>query len=143
MPPKKANTSWYKPKTACRELINTKKGMILAFFYSFQTISTVAQLVSGLWSTVRNFLARACERESIENAPQAGRPTLLSRREKSTIIWAAKNDRDMTHLELRNRYAPHVSIRTIDRVLREANVRKWLAQKRPKLKDQQVKARLA
>lgn len=49
----------------------------------------------------------------------------------------------MTRLELPNRYAPHVSIRTIDRVLREANIRKWLAQKWPKLKDQHAKARLA
>ena len=56
---------------------------------------------------------------------------------------AANIDSSMTRLELPNRYAPHVSIRTIDRVLREANIRKWLAQKWPKLKDQHAKARLA
>jgi len=49
----------------------------------------------------------------------------------------------MTRLELPNQYAPHVSIRTIDRVLREANVRKWLAQKRPRLQERHAKARLA
>jgi len=79
MPPKRANTSSYKPKTARGELSNVEKGMIIAFFYPFQTISTVAQLVRRPWSTVGNFLARACERGSIENAPRAGRPTLLSR----------------------------------------------------------------
>ena len=117
--------------------------MIIAFFYVFRTISTVAQLVGRPWSTVRNFLARACDRGSMENATRSGRPTLLSRREKRTIIRAAKRDRGMTRLELRNRYAPYVSIRTIDRVLREANVRKWLAQKRPRLQERHAKARLA
>jgi len=45
MPPKRENRSWYKPKTARREMTNTEKGMIIAFFYDLQTISTVAQLV--------------------------------------------------------------------------------------------------
>ena len=89
--------------------------------YSFQTISTVAQLVGHPWSTVRNFLARSGDRRSIENATRSGRRALLRRRERRAIIRAARTDRAMTWLELRNRYAPHVSIRTIDRVLREAN----------------------
>src|SRR5205807_9853578 len=124
MPPKRA----YQPKTSRREMTDSEKGMIIAFFYVFQTISTVANLVGRPWSTVRNFLARACARGSMDNKPRSGRPQILSSREKRTIIRAAKKDRAMTRLEIRNRYAPHVSIRTIDRVLREANIRKWLAQ---------------
>lgn len=48
----------------------------------------------------------------------------------------------MTRLEIRKRYAPHVSIRTIDRVLREANIKKWLTQTRPKLEAKHARARL-
>jgi len=48
----------------------------------------------------------------------------------------------MTRVDLRNRYAPHVSIRTIDRVLREANVKKWDAQTRPRLTAVHEKNRL-
>ena len=48
----------------------------------------------------------------------------------------------MTRLELRNRYAPEVSVRTVDHVLREANVRKWIAKKRPSLTAAHARKRL-
>jgi hypothetical protein len=57
MPPPSSKKSWYKPKTSRKEMTNVEKGMILAFFYSYQKISTVADLVGRPWSTVRNFLA--------------------------------------------------------------------------------------
>ena len=123
-------------------MTNTDKGMIRAFFYAFQTISTIAQLVRRPWSTVWNFLARSCDRGSIENATRSGRPALLSWREERATIRGARTDRAMSRLELHNRYAPHVSIRTMDRVLREANIRKWLAQTRSKLQEKHGKARL-
>jgi len=48
----------------------------------------------------------------------------------------------MTRLELRNRHAPHVSVRTIDQVQREANIKKWLAQTRPRLTAAHARKRL-
>ena len=41
-------------------MTDSEKGMIIAFFYVFQTISTVANLVGRPWSTVQNFLAQPC-----------------------------------------------------------------------------------
>ena len=116
--------------------------MILAFFYSFQCIATVASLIGRPWSTVRSFLARSLDRISIDNLPRSGGPAILTRRERKAILRAAKSNRKMTRRELRNRYAPHVYLRTVDRVLREAHIRKWMAKKRPRLLPRHAKARL-
>lgn len=49
----------------------------------------------------------------------------------------------MTRNELRNRYTPEVSLSTIDRMLRDHNIRKWIVTDRSKLKEEHVKKRLA
>jgi transposase len=51
---------------------------------------------------------------------------------------ALKEDRQITQAELRNMYAPNVSMSTIDCYLHQNNYRKWLAKKRPKLEDRHV-----
>ena len=68
---------------------------------------------------------------------------MLSRRERRTIIRAARHDRRLTRRELRDQYAPHVSLDTIYRLLKEHNIRKWIAKTRPKLEEKHAKARLA
>jgi len=75
---------------------DVEKGMIIAFFHIFATISIVATLVGCPWSTVRNFLARACDRGHVQNAPCSGWPVILSRREKRVIMRGAQKDRSMT-----------------------------------------------
>jgi len=142
MPPKKNSVSRHKPKTARREMSDVEKGMIIAFFHIFEKISVVATLVNCPWSTICNFLTRACDGGHIENAPRSGRPVVLSHRERLSIIRAATKDWSMTRLELRNRHAPHVLVRTIDGVLREANIKKWLTQTRPRLTAAHAKKRL-
>ena len=37
-------------------------------------------------------------------------------------------------------YAPHVSLRSVDRLLRQHYIKKWLAKKRPKLKAEHARA---
>lgn len=48
----------------------------------------------------------------------------------------------MTKNEFRDKYAPGISLATVDRVLRQGNVKKWLAKHRPLLKPEHVKKRL-
>ena len=60
----------------------------------------------------------------MQNKPWSGRPPLLSNCKRSTIIQAARRDRRMTLLEIGNRYAPDISIHTINCVLQEANIKK-------------------
>lgn len=117
--------------------------MIIAFFYCYGTISLVVQLVGRLWSTVKSFLQRACERGHVNNLPRSGRPEVLTRRTKRPILCAVRSNQTMTRNELRNRYAPEVSLSTIDRMLRDHNIRKWIATDRPKLKEEHAKKWLA
>ena len=116
--------------------------MILAFFWVFQQISVVAHLVDWPWSTVRNFIARACARESTENKQRTGLPRKIDDRTRLVVLRAARQNREWTRQELRDFHAPHVSIDTVDRILQEANIRKWIAKKRVKLTPEHAKKRL-
>ena len=121
---------------------NVEKGMIIAFFVVFSVISTVSHLVGRPWSTVKNFLHRYYKRGTVENLPRTGRPEILTKRDKRTILRAVRKNRQYTREQVRRIYAPHVSLPTIDRMLREHNIKKWLAKKRPKLTADHAKARL-
>jgi hypothetical protein len=107
-----------------------------------RVISTVSHLVGRSWSTVENFLHRYYKRGTVENLPRTGRPEILTKRDKQTILCAARKNRQYTLEQVRRIYAPHVSLPTIDRMLRPHNIKKWLAKKRPKLTAYYAKARL-
>jgi hypothetical protein len=125
-----------------REMSNVEKGMTIAFFVVFGAISTVSHLVGRPWSTVKNFLHRYYKRGTVENLPRTGRPEVLTKRDKRTILRAVRKNRQYTREQVRRIYAPHVSLPTIDRMLRVHNIKKWLAKKRPKLTADHAKARL-
>jgi len=100
------------PKTSRTEMTNVEKGMIIGFFYCLRNIALVAQIIGRPWTTIKSFLARACERQSLDNLPRPGRTPILSQRQRSTIIRAAKANRKMTRSDFRDRYAPGVSLST-------------------------------
>ena len=60
--PKKKQTL----KTQRRDMTNVEKGMIIAFFYCLRNIALVAQVIGRPWTTIKSFLARACEHQSLE-----------------------------------------------------------------------------
>ena len=124
-------------------MTDVEKGMIIAFFACWQCIATVARIVGRPWSTVRNFLARAIERQSLANLPRSGRPEIPTKLQKRAILQAVRKDRQLTHEEVRRQHTPNVSLITIRRLLGEHNLRKWLAKKRPKLTEQHAAKRLA
>ena len=89
-----------------------EKGMIIAFFYCLGSIMQVARLIGRPWSTVKSFLIRATERQSLVNLPRSGRPCVLSRQQCPAIIHAAKSNRKMNRRDFRDQYAPGVSLDT-------------------------------
>lgn len=100
------------PKTARREMTNVEKGMIIAFFYCLRNITHVAQTIGRPWTTIKSFLARVCEHQSLDNIPRPGRPSLLSQLQRRTIIREAKANRKMTRSDFRDHYAPGLSLST-------------------------------
>ena len=74
-------------------MTNVEKGMIIAFFHCLRNIALVAQVIGRPWTTIKSFLARACERQSLENIPRPGRTPILSCQQCRTIVRAAKSNR--------------------------------------------------
>ena len=93
-------------------MTNVEKGMIIAFFLCLRNIALVAQVIGQPWTTIKSFLARACERQSLENIPRPGRTPVLSHQQCYTIIRAAKSDRKMTRSAFRDKYTPSISLST-------------------------------
>ena len=106
-PPKKPPA-----KTSRPEMTNIEKGMIIAFFYYLRNITLVAHIIRWPWTTIKSFLAWVCERQSLDNLPRPGRPSLLSSQQRHTIIRAAKSNRKMTRSDFRDKYTPGISLST-------------------------------
>lgn len=127
MLPRAPKKSSYILKTSQHQLTNVEKGMIVAFFYCYGTFSMVTQLVGWLGSTIKSFLQRACERGHVNNLPRSGRREIPSRQTKRQILQAARGNQAMTWNELWNYYILEVYFSIIDRLLRDHNIRKWIA----------------
>ena len=93
-------------------MTNIEKGMIIGFFYSLWNITLVAQITGRPWTTIKSFLARACDRQSLDILPRPGRTPTLSQLQYRTIIQEAKSNRKMTRSDFRDRYALGVSLST-------------------------------
>ena len=116
--------------------------MTIAFFVIIGVISTMSILVSRPCSTVKNFLHRYYKHGTVKNLLRTGRHEALTKRDKQTILRSVRKSWEYTREQIGRIYAPHVSLHTIDRMLREHNIKKWLAKKRPKLTADHTKARL-
>lgn len=120
-----------------------EKGKIIAFYYCLGVVAIVARLVGQPWSTVKNFLTRVKIQGHENNLTRPGRPQKLNRRAQRAIVRIARQERKITRRELRVLHAPDVCLHTVDRVLRNANIKNWRAKGRPLLKEEHVAKRLA
>ena len=105
----KSKTKKRTPKTTRTEMSNIEKGMIIGFFYCLRNIALVAQITGRPWTTIKSFLARPCECQSLDNVPRPGRTPTLSKLQRRTIIQEAKSNRKMTRSDFRKTYALGVS----------------------------------
>lgn len=88
--------------------------------------------------TVSSFLLRLKQYKDKENLPHTGRPRKTTKRTDRYIVYTAETDTDQTLKELRNTVNAGISIRTIQRRLREAGIQKWRAKKRALLSELQA-----
>ena len=96
-------------------MTNVERGMVISFFYCLRNIALVAQTIGQPWSTIKSLLARACERQSLDNMPRPGRPPVLSQQQCRTIIQAAKSNQKMTRSDFQDKYAPGISLSTCNK----------------------------
>ena len=96
---------------------DVEKGIIIAFFACLQCITTVAHLVGRPWSTVKSFLVRATERQSLDDLLRSGRPEILTKRQKWAILRVVRKDRRLNHEAVRRQHAPNESLIAVRRLI--------------------------
>jgi hypothetical protein len=74
-------------------LKNNEKGMIIAFFYCFNSIAIVARIMGRPWSTIKNFLTRLAKRGN-QHKPSPLWPS--TKTDKRRILRAVRHDRKIT-----------------------------------------------
>jgi len=100
------------PKTSEREMTSVEKAMIIAFFYCLRNITLVGEIIGEPWTTIKSFLARPSERQSLDNIPHSGHPPVPTQRQCCKIIWAAKSTQEMTRSDFQDKYAAGISLST-------------------------------
>jgi len=127
------------PKT---ELTPSQRGIIIGRRAAGETYSAIAAATYIPKSTIFETIKRAGERPGEKSLPRDhSRKTSLQtdRRLKRTAL----KERRQPLQELNANVAPEISRRTVQRRLQEYHIQKWLARKRPLLKQIHVNARYA
>ncbi|RPB28668.1 hypothetical protein L211DRAFT_802213, partial [Terfezia boudieri ATCC MYA-4762] len=96
-------------------MANAEKGAILVLHLLFYSFTTISLIVGRPYMTVKNFITRTLERQSMDNKSRGGRPPKLSKRDRRAISRYIKRNRTASREEVRQHCAPHVSLKTIDR----------------------------
>jgi len=130
------------PLTAHQEVTLAEKRAIMLFFYLRYSFTAISLIAGWHWSTVRNCVTRATDRQSLEINPCSNTPCSVTWRQWRWIMRAVKKDRQITRAELRDMYAPNGSLSTIHLYLCQNNYGKWLQKKWPKLENKHVFQRL-
>jgi transposase len=110
-----------------RPLNDVEKGQVIELDHLGLSQGLITDRLGRTKSTVGAFLKRYYERGTTENSPAPGRPTKVTEQLKRRLLRHTKSNRRQPLAELRNEVAPELSIRTVKRVLRNENVRKWKA----------------
>jgi len=72
-------------------MTRVEKGVKIIFFYHLMNITLVAEIIGWPYTTIKSFLACACERQSLDNIPHPGHPPVHTEPQCRTIIQAAKS----------------------------------------------------
>ena len=116
--------------------------MILDRRASGQSSSEIEHGTGIRRSTITTFLSRVKNRGSIENLQRAGCPRKSTDREDRHVIRKALAQTRVPLVQLPFLSDSNLSVSTIRRRLREVNIRKWKAAKRPRLNKKHVSKRL-
>jgi hypothetical protein len=93
-------------------------------------------------STIQSFVERDRERGTPKNLDAPGRPQKIDDHTRRRLVRETQNGRRQPLRELRNGVAPGVSVKTVNRVLKEVDIKKWRAKKRALLTAEHAAKRL-
>jgi hypothetical protein len=128
-------------KTARKELSPIDRAMIIGRRDAGQTFLKIHQDTGVPLTTIKDTIKRR-NNDQLKSLPRQC-PRKTSARKDRQIIRSARTDRDQILAELNINVCPDISARTLQRRLREVNIRKWLARDRPPLTEEHAATRLA
>jgi len=124
-------------------LTEFEKGQIAALKEKSLSFSEIGKILSRLKSTVLSFYNRFQKRGDVNNLPMPGRHKIIDTRTHRHLVTESKKAHRLPLSELRNKVAPHASVKTIKRALALVNIKKCRVRKRVFLKDEHAVKRLA
>jgi transposase len=125
------------------ELQDFERAAILTAVVLGQSNRATAEAFGVSEFAVRKTIQRWVGQQSLDSKARKGRPKVLDRRGRRTLLRTVKKNRRISNRELRKTLGFKISYSTIKRTLREANQRKWKAQKRIPLTKEVAEDRLA
>jgi len=108
-------------------LSDIEKGEIIRLWNVYQSVAKILPRLTypRQDSVVRKFIQRWRQRNDYHDHPTPGLPSKVSERDRRRLLRAAKANRSQPLRELTQSVTPHVSIRTVKRVLAKEGIKKW------------------
>lgn len=132
------------PSFSTHPLSPLARAAIITLAADQQPIPLIAAKLDTTSKTVKKWVDRMEDTQSLEDDQRSGRPDKLTEAEKVNIVVIARIERFVTPKKIRSMLSLHgVSNRTIRRVLDEAGVYGRIARVSPPLKDIHLKKRLS
>ena len=94
-------------------------------------------------STVKGILRRSKSQHDYASQHRSGRPKSYSDRDVRKLLRIVRREPKTTYQNLIKQSGVEISKRTCARLLEEHNIKKWVAQARPKLTEEHARERLA
>ena len=126
-----------------KELTPYHRGIIVGQGSLGSGATSIGRSLNHPESTIRSVLSASTHQHQGVSKPRSGRPTVVTDRARRIIIRNARIHPKITYKVLRALANIIFSKSTMYRVLKDAGITNWLAKKRPKLRPQDVAARLA
>jgi transposase len=118
------------------------RAAITASIEAGQSATHVAKVFAVSRRTVNRTVQRFRQRHTFTTAPRSGRPRKLSPREERYLVRLVRRFPKSSYKKLVNLHGATVSARTLRRVLKRHNLKKWLSKRRPKLREDDARERL-
>jgi transposase len=92
--------------------------------------------------TVKSTLRLNQQRHEGTTVPRSGRPSKLSRRDRRTLLRYVRKNPKLTYEQILVDLSLPISTKTMQRILKEEGIKKWIAKQRPLLTEEAAKIRL-
>ncbi|EPS35049.1 hypothetical protein H072_11668, partial [Dactylellina haptotyla CBS 200.50] len=126
-----------------KQLSQLQRGAILGLQAHGVGLHATARTLNLPWTTAQSIVHGATREGRTAPKPRPGRPPVTSTRTNRLLCRSARQDRRQPLAELvANVTNNTVSRRTVQRRLSDANIKKWIAAERPRLKPEHAVKRL-